>query len=194
MIESIVAIVGAPILVDSGWQCVCVVDSAGALVLDEVSDRVAVLVAELGDDAQVRFHGHENLYLAAENSICAIRAGAKKIDRSARRFGAGAGNTPVEAFVAACGKVGICTDRDFFEVVDAAEDVARPGDDEGLPTRSRGTNDPICGGVFQLPTACRTSGRAVCSLIGGATHEGRPAQTGRVTRGSVDRHRTGVST
>ncbi|HZZ97457.1 MAG TPA: 4-hydroxy-2-oxovalerate aldolase [Jatrophihabitantaceae bacterium] len=116
----------ARIMADAGCQCVYVVDSAGALVLEQVSDRVAALVAELGADAQVGFHGHENLDLAVANSIAAYRAGALQIDGSTRRFGAGAGNTPVEAFVAVCDKLGIETGIDFFKIVDAAEDVVRP--------------------------------------------------------------------
>jgi 4-hydroxy 2-oxovalerate aldolase len=116
----------ARIMADAGCQCVYVVDSAGALVLDQVSDRVAALVAELGDDAQVGFHGHENLGLGVANSVLAHRAGARQIDGSTRRFGAGAGNTPVEAFVGVCDKLGIRTGVDFFKIVDAAEDVVRP--------------------------------------------------------------------
>ncbi|GIF22823.1 4-hydroxy 2-oxovalerate aldolase [Actinoplanes tereljensis] len=116
----------ARIMADAGCQCVYVVDSAGALVLDQVGDRVAALVAELGDDAQVGFHGHENLGLGVANSVLAVRAGAKQIDGSTRRFGAGAGNTPVEAFVGVCDKLGIRTGIDFFAIVDAAEDVVRP--------------------------------------------------------------------
>ncbi|NKX85769.1 4-hydroxy-2-oxovalerate aldolase [Nocardia coubleae] len=116
----------ARIMADAGCQCVYIVDSAGALVLDQVSDRVAALVAELGTDARVGFHGHENLDLAVANSIYAIRAGATHIDGSARRFGAGAGNTPVEALVGVCDKLGINTGIDFFAIADAAEDVVRP--------------------------------------------------------------------
>jgi 4-hydroxy 2-oxovalerate aldolase len=116
----------ARIMADAGCQCVYVVDSAGALVLDQVGDRVAALVAELGGDAQVGFHGHENLGLGVANSVLAYRAGAKQIDGSTRRFGAGAGNTPVEAFVGVCDKLGIRTGVDFFKIVDAAEDVVRP--------------------------------------------------------------------
>jgi 4-hydroxy 2-oxovalerate aldolase len=116
----------ARIMADAGCQCVYVVDSAGALVLDEVSDRVSALVAELGDDAQVGFHGHENLGLGVANSVFAARAGATQIDGSTRRFGAGAGNTPVEAFVGVCDKLGIRTGVDFYAIVDAAEDVVRP--------------------------------------------------------------------
>jgi 4-hydroxy 2-oxovalerate aldolase len=114
------------IMADAGCQCVYVVDSAGALVLEQVSDRVSALIAELGDDVQVGFHGHENLGLAVANSVAAYRAGARQIDGSARRFGAGAGNTPTEAFVGVCDKLGIETGIDFFKIVDAAEDVVLP--------------------------------------------------------------------
>ena len=116
----------ARIMADAGSQCVYVVDSAGALILDQVTDRVAALAAELGHDAQVGFHGHENLALGVANSILAIRAGATQVDGSMRRFGAGAGNTPTEALVAVCGKLGIRTGIDTIALFDAAEDVVRP--------------------------------------------------------------------
>lgn len=120
----------ARIMADAGCQCVYVVDSAGALILDDVADRVAALVTELGDDAQVGFHGHENLALGVANSVLAIRAGAVQIDGSTRRFGAGAGNTPCEALVAVCDKLGIRTGIDTFALFDAAEDVVRSVMDE----------------------------------------------------------------
>ncbi len=116
----------ARIMADAGCQCVYVVDSAGALIMDQVGDRVSAMVAELHGDAQVGFHGHENLGLGVANSVYAARAGAVQIDGSARRFGAGAGNTPVEAFVGVCDKLGYRTDIDFLKIVDAAEDVVRP--------------------------------------------------------------------
>ncbi|MFF2732440.1 4-hydroxy-2-oxovalerate aldolase [Streptomyces sp. NPDC058008] len=116
----------ARIMADAGCQCVYVVDSAGALVLEGVGDRVAALVAELGDDAQVGFHGHENLGLGVANSVYAVRAGALQIDGSTRRFGAGAGNTPVEAFAAVAEKLGIRTGIDTPKIIDAAEDIVLP--------------------------------------------------------------------
>ena len=70
----------ARIMADAGCQCVYVVDSAGALVLDAVADRVAALVAELGDDAQVGFHGHENLGLGC-GQLGGGRAGRCQADR-----------------------------------------------------------------------------------------------------------------
>jgi 4-hydroxy 2-oxovalerate aldolase len=116
----------ARIMADAGCQCVYVVDSAGALVLEGVADRVAALVAELGDDVQVGFHGHENLGLGVANSVEAVRAGAKQIDGSCRRFGAGAGNAPVEALIGVFDKIGVKTGIDFFDIADAAEEVVAP--------------------------------------------------------------------
>lgn len=116
----------ARIMADAGCQCVYVVDSAGALVLEGVRDRVSALVAELGDDAEVGFHGHENLGMGVANTLEAVRAGARQIDGSVRRFGAGAGNAPVEALIGVFDKVGIKTGIDFFDIADAAEEVVAP--------------------------------------------------------------------
>ena len=52
-----------------------------------------------------------------------MRAGAKQIDGSVRRFGAGAGNAPVEALIGVFDKIGVKTGIDFFDIADAAEDV-----------------------------------------------------------------------
>jgi len=116
----------ARIMVDAGCQCVYVVDSAGALILEGVSERVAAVVAEIGHEATVGFHGHENLDLGAGNTVMAVRAGATQIDGSVRRFGAGAGNTPLDAFVGICDKLGWETGVDFLKIIDASEDVIRP--------------------------------------------------------------------
>ncbi|KQZ86203.1 4-hydroxy-2-oxovalerate aldolase [Microbacterium sp. Root166] len=116
----------ARIMADAGCQCVYVVDSAGALVLDEVAARVQALVAELGDDAQVGFHGHENLALAVANSVIAIRSGAVQIDACTRRLGAGAGNTPTEALAIVAERLGYRTGVDPIAMMDVAEDIVRP--------------------------------------------------------------------
>jgi len=126
----------ARIMVDAGCQCVYVVDSAGALVLEQTGDRVAAVCAEIGQQAQVGFHGHENLALGVANSIIAIRSGAVQIDACTRRFGAGAGNTPTEALVAVCDRLGIRTGIDTLAMFDVAEDVVLPIM-EAEPTLSR---------------------------------------------------------
>ena len=126
----------ARIMADAGCQCVYVVDSAGAMILEDASDRVAAVVAELGADAQVGFHGHENLSLSLANTIYGIRAGAVQVDGSTRRFGAGAGNTSTEAMAAVLERLGIRTGIEVLRLIDAAEDVVRPVMDEE-PTLDR---------------------------------------------------------
>jgi 4-hydroxy 2-oxovalerate aldolase len=116
----------ARIMADAGCQCVYVTDSAGALILEQVSERVAAMTSELGTDATVGFHGHENLALGVANTIAAIRAGAVQVDGCTRRFGAGAGNTPTEALAAVCEKLGIRTGVDPLAMFDVAEDVVLP--------------------------------------------------------------------
>lgn len=116
----------ARIMADAGCQCVYVVDSAGAMILEDAAVRVEAVVAELGNDAMVGFHGHENLGLSVANSVLALRAGAKQIDGSTRAFGAGAGNTPLEVFAAVCERQGIRTGLDVRKMIDVAEDVVRP--------------------------------------------------------------------
>lgn len=116
----------ARIMADAGCQCVYVVDSAGALVPDSASARVEALVQELGDDAQVGFHGHQNLSLGVANSIAAYRAGARQLDGTLCALGAGAGNTPSEVLVAAFGVLDIPTGIDEEKMLAAAEEVLRP--------------------------------------------------------------------
>ena len=116
----------ARIMADAGCQCVYVVDSAGALILEDVQHRVEAVVSELRGDAQVGFHGHDNLNIAVANSIIAVRAGAVQIDGSTRGFGAGAGNTRNEVFAAVAERVGISTGINVLDLIDVAEDVVRP--------------------------------------------------------------------
>jgi 4-hydroxy 2-oxovalerate aldolase len=116
----------ARIMADAGCQCVYVVDSAGAMILDDVTERVSAVVAELGSDAQVGFHAHDNLNIAVANSVLAVRAGAVQIDGSTRGFGAGAGNTRNEVFAAVAERLGISTGVNVRGIIDVAEDVVRP--------------------------------------------------------------------
>lgn len=116
----------ARIMADAGCQCVYVVDSAGALILDDVVTRVEALREELGDDAAVGFHAHRNLGVAEANTILAIRAGAAQVDGSLRAFGAGSGNAQTEVLAALCERLGIETGIDVAAILDAAEDVAAP--------------------------------------------------------------------
>jgi 4-hydroxy 2-oxovalerate aldolase len=116
----------ARIMVDAGAQCVYVVDSAGALVLGDAKDRVAALVAEIGHEAQVGYHGHQNLSLGVANSVLAYEAGARQVDGALCALGAGAGNSPTEVLAAVFDRLGVVTGVDASAAAAAAEDVVRP--------------------------------------------------------------------
>lgn len=102
-----------------GAHGVIVMDSAGALMLDDVRRRVATLVA--GTSLAVGFHGHENVSLGVANSLAAVEEGATILDGTARGFGAGAGNTPLEVLVAVLDRLGYETGIDLYAMLDAAE-------------------------------------------------------------------------
>ncbi|GMA59908.1 4-hydroxy-2-oxovalerate aldolase [Alicyclobacillus fastidiosus] len=109
-----------------GAHCVYIVDSAGAMLMDEVRAKVSALRNALSAEVEVGFHAHNNLGVSVANSIAAVEEGAYRIDASLAGLGAGAGNTPLEVFVAACEKHGIDTGVQLYPVMDAAEEVVRP--------------------------------------------------------------------
>jgi 4-hydroxy 2-oxovalerate aldolase len=116
----------ARIMADAGCRCVYVVDSAGALLPDGVAERVGALVAELGDDAQVGVHAHQNLSLGVANSIAGVNAGARQIDGTLCGLGAGAGNSPTEILAVVFERLGIATGVDADAVLAVAEEVVKP--------------------------------------------------------------------
>jgi 4-hydroxy 2-oxovalerate aldolase len=116
----------ARIMVDAGAQCVYCVDSAGALVLSDAQERVRAMVAEIGAEAEVGFHGHQNLSLGVANSVLAFQHGARQIDGALCALGAGAGNSPTEVLAATFDHLGVYTGVDVGGVLAAAEEVVRP--------------------------------------------------------------------
>ncbi|MEV5412269.1 4-hydroxy-2-oxovalerate aldolase [Thermopolyspora sp. NPDC052614] len=137
----------ARIMVDGGAQCVYVVDSAGALVLGEAQDRIAALVKEIGHEAQVGFHGHQNLSLGIANSVLAVQNGALQIDGALCALGAGAGNSPTEVLAATFERLGIPTGVDVQGTLAAAEEVVKPFLNR-LPFADRGAITQGYAGVY----------------------------------------------
>ncbi|MEM6583424.1 MAG: 4-hydroxy-2-oxovalerate aldolase [Pseudomonadota bacterium] len=109
-----------------GANCVYITDSAGYMLPDDVSARVALARAELRPETEIGFHGHHNLAMGVANSLAAVEAGANRIDGSLAGLGAGAGNTPLEVFIAVCERMGVHTGVDLFKAMDIAEDKIVP--------------------------------------------------------------------
>jgi 4-hydroxy-2-oxovalerate/4-hydroxy-2-oxohexanoate aldolase len=109
-----------------GANCVYVTDSAGYMLPDDVTARISAVRKAVKPETEVGFHGHHNLAMGVANSVAAVEAGATRIDAAAAGLGAGAGNTPMEVFVAVCARMGIETGVDLFKISDVAEDIVVP--------------------------------------------------------------------
>jgi 4-hydroxy-2-oxovalerate/4-hydroxy-2-oxohexanoate aldolase len=109
-----------------GANCVYITDSAGYMLPDDVTARVEMARREIKAETELGFHGHHNLAMGIANSLAAVAAGANRIDGSMAGLGAGAGNTPLEVFIAVCDRMGIETGVDIFQAMDIAEDLIVP--------------------------------------------------------------------
>jgi len=116
----------ARIMVDAGAQGVHIMDSAGALTMDDVKARIAAFLQEFGGEAEAGIHAHQNLSLAVANTVVAIQEGATLADACLAGAGAGAGNCQMEALVAVLDRMGIDTGIDLWTLQDLADTVVRP--------------------------------------------------------------------
>lgn len=116
----------AKLMESYGANCVYVTDSAGYMLPDDVAEKVGLLRQEMKPETEIGFHGHHNLGLGVANSMAAVEAGAARIDGSVAGLGAGAGNTPLEVFVAVLDRMGADHGIDLYKIMDVAEDRVVP--------------------------------------------------------------------
>lgn len=115
-----------------GANCIYCTDSAGYMLPDDVSARIALLREKLKPDTEIGFHGHHNMAMGVANSLAALEAGAARIDGSVAGLGAGAGNTPLEVFAAVLDRMGAEHGVGLYRLMDVAEDQVVPMMDQPI--------------------------------------------------------------
>lgn len=111
-------------LVDSGVDCIYIVDSAGGMTPIQVQEYFSAINKMY--EVKLGFHGHNNLLLANGNSYMAAISGASFVDATLMTLGRGAGNAQLESLVALFQKDNLIDDSiDVKALCELSEEIIK---------------------------------------------------------------------
>ena len=122
-----------------GSDIVCVVDSAGGMLKQDVENYIKAVQDMC--DIPLGYHGHDNLGMAVSHSLRAMELGAVLIDGSLQCMGRSAGNASTEMLVAALDRMGYDTGIDLIKILDVGAKFIRPL----IRKQGQSAIDIICG-------------------------------------------------
>lgn len=114
----------AVMLEAAGADELTIMDSAGTMTPDEVSEYVAAL--KRAAKIPVAFHGHNNLGLSTANAIAAAEAGVDVLDCGLMGMARSAGNLATEAAVAVLQRRGLLQYVDLYKLLHFIEEKLSP--------------------------------------------------------------------
>ena len=105
----------AAMLEKCGLDEITIMDSAGTMTPDQVTEYVRAMVAKV--TIPVAFHGHNNLGLSVANALAAQEAGATVFDCGLLGMARSAGNCATELAAAAFQRRGLLMDVDLMKLL-----------------------------------------------------------------------------
>jgi 4-hydroxy-2-oxovalerate aldolase len=107
-----------------GSDLICLVDSAGTMLPDDIRRYMTVLQDVLA--VPIGLHCHDNLGLGMANVLMAIECGAQRVDSTLQGMGRGGGNPVTEVLVTVLKKQGIDLGIDLNRLMDISDRIIKP--------------------------------------------------------------------
>lgn len=111
---------------EAGAHSVTIADMRGRLLPAAAAEIFATLAESLPAGTTPGIEAHPSLQLGVANTVIAADHGARRLCGTLRGVGRGVGAVPLEMLVAAVGRLGHRPRACVFDLIDIAEDFARP--------------------------------------------------------------------